>query len=176
MTLGEEAAAGRKCAALCITRQAQSGWQYRGKACKRSRQHVQQAVLTSPGLMSPRRTASSSASGMDAALVLPYCDRLLTTRSAAQHSVAQHMSVASMRAQGACMYALRIAAMKGGPPARQACASCPQDAAECTPGGTPRRSAAALMIRMLACQGRGEQREDQHEGDQQAHSHAEGNC
>ena len=92
MTLGEEAAAGRKCAALCITRQAQSGWQYRGKACKRSRQHVQQAVLTSPGLMSPRRTASSSASGMDAALVLPYCDRLLTTRSAAQHSVAQHNS------------------------------------------------------------------------------------
>lgn len=39
---------------------------------------------TSPGLMSPRRTASSSASGMEAALVLPYWDRLLTTRSAAQ--------------------------------------------------------------------------------------------
>lgn len=41
---------------------------------------------TSPGLMSPRRTASSRASGMEAALVLPYCDRLLTTRSAEGHT------------------------------------------------------------------------------------------
>ncbi len=37
---------------------------------------------TSPGWMSPRRTASSRAMGMEAAEVLPYWLKLLTTRSA----------------------------------------------------------------------------------------------
>ena len=37
----------------------------------------------SPGWMLPPRTASSSASGMEAALVLPYSARLLITRSGA---------------------------------------------------------------------------------------------
>ena len=40
---------------------------------------------TSPCLMLPLRTASSNASGMDAALVLPYSARLLMTRSCKRH-------------------------------------------------------------------------------------------
>lgn len=40
-------------------------------------------AMTSPGFTFPRRTASSSASGMLAALVLPYRAMLLTTRSCA---------------------------------------------------------------------------------------------
>ena len=39
-----------------------------------------------PGAILPERTASSSASGIDAALVLPYLARLLTTRSGATPS------------------------------------------------------------------------------------------
>ena len=39
------------------------------------------ARTTSPCFMLPPRTASSNASGMDAALVFPYSARLLITRS-----------------------------------------------------------------------------------------------
>lgn len=38
-------------------------------------------ATTSPALIFPSRTASSSARGMDAALVLPYLAKLHTTRS-----------------------------------------------------------------------------------------------
>jgi hypothetical protein len=46
-------------------------------------QQLRSCRTVSPGRTLPPRTASSSASGMEAALVLPYSARLLITRSGA---------------------------------------------------------------------------------------------